>query len=174
MRWVIVSSRLVNDGLVAIPTATLRELRTQATAAYAVEDETYGTLTLYRLPARGSPLTRSINTVADPNAWRVTTTAQQTASLGKTPVTVNTATITRPAHYRSVWWFYVVDGQATASKLEAKLLQARAALHGGAHVGAFVALSSEADDAAAQTDSLARFLEALRPPPGAHASHVGG
>ena len=129
---------------------------------------------LYRLPARGSPLTRSINTVADPNAWRVTATAQQAASLGKTLVTVNTATIARPAHYRSVWWFYVVDGQVTASKLEAKLLQARAALHGGAHVGAFVALSIEADDAAAQTDSLARFLEALRPPPGAHASHVGG
>src|SRR5207253_3223349 len=114
---------------------------------------------LYRLPARGSPLTRSINTVADPNAWRITATAQQAASLGKTPVTVNTATITRPAHYRSVWWFYVVDGQATASKLEAKFLQARAALHGGAHVGAFVALSIEADDPAAPTDSLARFLE---------------
>jgi hypothetical protein len=53
VRWVIVSSRLVNDGLVAIPAATLRELHTEATAAYAVDDETYGTLTLYRLPAAG-------------------------------------------------------------------------------------------------------------------------
>jgi exosortase A len=129
---------------------------------------------LYRLPARGSPLTRTVNAVADPNAWRVTATAQLTASLGRTPLAVNTATIVRQAHHRLVWWFYVVDGRATASTLEAKLLQARAALLGGAHVGAFVALSTEADDGGPQNASLARFLEALRPMPDTHASRVGG
>ena len=128
---------------------------------------------LYRLPARGSPLTRTVNAVADPNAWRVAASGQTTASIGGTPVAVHTATIVQQAHYRLVWWFYVVDGRATASTIEAKLLQARAALLGGAHVGAYIAISTEVDDVAPQNASLAPFLEALRPLPGTHASRVG-
>ena len=117
---------------------------------------------LYRLPARGSPLTRTVN-VADPNAWRITATGRKAASLGRTPLAVNTATISRQAHHRLVWWFYLVDGRATGSTLEARLLQARAALLGGAHVGAFVALSTEVGDGDPQNKALARFLDALVP-----------
>jgi exosortase A len=127
-------------------------------------------LALYRLPARGSPLTRTVNAVADPDAWHVTATGRMTASLGHTPVAVNTAAIVQRAHHRLVWWFYVVDGRATASTLEAKLLQARAALLGGAHVGAYIAISTEGDDVAPQNASLARFLEALGPLPAIRAA----
>jgi EpsI family protein len=124
---------------------------------------------LYRLPARGSPLTRTVNTVADPNAWRVAATGRITASLGGTTVAVNTATLVRQARYRLVWWFYVIDGRATASTLEAKLLQARAALLGGAHVGAYIAISTEVEDPAPDNPTLARFLKAMGPLPGARA-----
>jgi hypothetical protein len=50
VRWVIVSSRLVDDGLVDIPPATLRALRARGEARYTVTGDTYGSLTLYRLP----------------------------------------------------------------------------------------------------------------------------
>jgi exosortase A len=129
---------------------------------------------LYRLPARGNPLTRTVNAIADPDAWHVTATGKMMASLERTPVEVNAATIAqKQAHHRLVWWFYLVDDRATASTLEAKLLQARAALLGGTHIGAFVALSTEVDDADPQNASLARFLKALRPPPSAQASRAG-
>ncbi len=128
---------------------------------------------LYRLPARGSPLTRTVNTVADPNAWRIAATGRMAASLGGTPLAVNTATIARQAHRRLVWWFYLIDGRATASALEAKLLQARAALLGGAHVGAFVALSTEVDDVDPQNASLARFLDCTAPDVRDHRKTIG-
>lgn len=127
----------------------------------------------YRLPARGSPLTRTVNVVADPQTWRVTATGRVTASLGGETVFVNSATIVRQGHYRLVWWFYVIDGRATASTLEAKLLQARAALFGRAHVGAYIALSTEVDDTAPDNPSLGRFLTALRRLPGANTSRDG-
>ncbi len=127
----------------------------------------------YRLPARGSPLTRTVNAVADPQIWRVTATGRVAASLGGKTVAVNSATIVRQGHHRLVWWFYVIDGRTTASTLEAKLLQARAAFSGGAHVGAYIAISTEVDDVAPQNASLARFLEALRLLPGAQATRVG-
>ncbi|HEY0389487.1 MAG TPA: phospholipid carrier-dependent glycosyltransferase [Gaiellales bacterium] len=50
VRWVIVSSRLVDDGLVNIPPATLHALRARGHVRYTVDDDTYGTLTLYRVP----------------------------------------------------------------------------------------------------------------------------
>ncbi len=128
---------------------------------------------LYRLPARGSPLTRTINAVADPNAWRVTATGRITASLGGTPVTVNTATIVRQAHQRVVWWFYVVDGRATASTLEAKLLAARAGLLGVAHAGAYIAISTEVDDTAPENPTLARFFKTMGPLPASRAAAPG-
>ena len=169
------------DGAWVREPAAAADWRPVVTGASRESTETYrdgdATVTefvaLYRLPARGSPLTRTVNTIADPKAWRVTATGRITASLGGTPVAVNTATIVRQAHSRLVWWFYVVDGRATASTLEAKLLQARAALLGGAHVGAYIAISTEIDDVAPQNASLARFLEALRPLPGAGPATVG-
>ena len=124
-------------------------------------------IALYPLPARGSPLTRTANTIADPNVWRVTATGRVTASLGGTPAVINKATIARQGASRLVWWFYVVDGRTTASTLEAKLLQARAAFSGGAHVGAFVAISTEADRVTPESTSLANFLKALGPLPAA-------
>jgi exosortase A len=120
---------------------------------------------LYRLPARGNPLTRTVNTVADPKAWHVTATGRVTASLGGATLAVNSATIVRQGHDRLVWWFYVVDGRATASTLEAKLLQARAAFSGGTHVGAYIALSTETDGPAPDNPTLTRFLKALGPLP---------
>lgn len=117
----------------------------------------------YRLPARSSPLTRTVNAVADPDTWRVTPTGRVTASLGGRTVAVNSAAIVRQGHHRLVWWFYVIDGRTTASMLEAKLLQARTAFTNGANVGAYIAISTEVDDVAPQNASLARFLKALPP-----------
>lgn len=138
---------------------------TETTATYRDGHDTVTEFAaLYRLPAPGSPLTRTVNAVADPKVWRVVKTGQVIEPLGGATVAINTATIARLEQYRLVWWFYVVDGQPTASTVQAKLLQARAALSGGAHVGAFVALSTEADNFASDNPTLARFLKALGPP----------
>jgi exosortase A len=117
---------------------------------------------LYRLPERGSPLTRTTRSVSKPEPWRLVDTNHATVSLGGGKVAVNTAKIMREGHQRLVWWFYVVDGQATASALDARFLQARAALRGGAHLGTLVALSTASDDIALAADTvLTLFLNAL-------------
>lgn len=125
---------------------------------------------LYQLPARGSPLTRTVNAIADPKDWRVAEIGHTAAAFGGATREVNTVALVRASRHRVVWWFYVVDGQATASTLEAKLWQARAALQGGAHVGALVAVSTEGDaasDPAASKAILTDFLAGLGPLPGA-------
>ena len=148
----------------------IRGANRESTATYRDGNATVTEfVALYRLPARGSPLTRTVNTVADPKSWRVTATGRVAASLSGTTLAVNSATIARQAHSRLVWWFYVIDGKATASTLEAKLLQARAALSGGTHVGAYIALSTDADGITPGHSTLARFLKAMGPLPGTHA-----
>jgi hypothetical protein len=64
----------------------------------------------------------------------------------------------RDSQHRLVWWFYLVDGHATGSIFEAKLLQARTALLGGSHFGALVAISADTDEFRPATGVLARFL----------------
>jgi exosortase A len=114
---------------------------------------------LYRLPARGSPLTRTMNAIAEPEPWRLVETGRATVPLGGSTVAVNTAKVVREGRERLVWWFYVVDGRATGSTLEAKLLQARAALLEGVHTGALILLSSDADESA----GLSAFVQAILP-----------
>lgn len=116
---------------------------------------------LYRLPALNSSLTRTVNRVADPKVWQTVATGRAMASFAGRRIAVNTATIASHGHERLVWWFYVVDGHATGSRFEAKLLQARTALFAGAHVGAYVALSTETHNPASKTHTLARFAQAL-------------
>jgi len=119
-------------------------------------------IALYPLPARASPFTSTFNSVADPEMWHVRETGRITLSRAASPPLVaNTTIIEQQSHRRLVWWFYVVDDQMTASTLEAKLLQALVSLRGGGHVGAFMAISTEAEDTQVASAALTRFLEEM-------------
>jgi exosortase A len=111
---------------------------------------------------RGKPLTRMLTAIADPEIWRVVETGRAMANVGGDLVAINTALLTQQGQLRSVWWFYVIDGQVIASTLEAKLLHARAAFIGGEHRETFVAVSAEAHGPAAENPTLVRFLESFR------------
>jgi exosortase A len=118
----------------------------------------------YPVPERGNPLTRTVTSVVHPEPWRLVETRRVYASVGGNPILVNTAKITRDGRQRLVWWFYVVDGQATGSVLEAKLLQAAASLHGERRLGALVALSTEISDTVEPSmAALSSFVEKLTP-----------
>ena len=78
-------------------------------------------------------------------------------------VAVNTAMLSRQGFSRSVWWFYVIDGQVTASSLEARLLHARAALFSGQHIETFVAISAAAINLTQDNSTLRSFLKSFRP-----------
>jgi exosortase A len=119
---------------------------------------------LYPVPERGNPLTRTAPEVVRPEQWRLVESGRLPASVGGNTILVNTAKIARDGKQRLVWWFYVIDGRATASVLEAKLLQAAASLHGERRLGALVALSTEIRDAIEPgTATLAAFAETLAP-----------
>ena len=115
----------------------------------------------YRIPMRGSPLTRAANGIANPQVWHIVETGRTTVRLGDNTATVNIATLQRERLFRSVWWFYMVDGHVTASPLEAKLLQLRAAFLPGEHLGKFIAVSSVADSSTANDAPLTNFLGSL-------------
>jgi exosortase A len=146
-----------------LPTADRAE-RTMV-ASYRNGPETVTELVaFYPVPERGNPLTRTVTSVVQPEPWRLVETRRVPASVGGTPVLVNAAKITRDGRQRLVWWFYVVDGRATGSVLEAKLLQAAAALHGERRLGALVALSTEISDTIEPgMATLAGFVEKLAP-----------
>jgi EpsI family protein len=103
-----------------------------------------------------------VNNIANPQIWRIADTGKLPVSVAGRPLTINTMALVGRSRQRIVWWWYVVEGRPTASTLEAKLLQARAALRGGAYVGALVALSTETDDPILAADpSLVRFVAAM-------------
>ena len=121
---------------------------------------------VYPVPARGTPLTRSENSLIDPDPWRIESVGKADALLGGARVTVNTTNVAHGARHRLIWWFYLVDGKATNQKFSAKLLQARAALQPGARVGILVAISTErADGSAPDERAFGRFLSSLAPLP---------
>jgi exosortase A len=116
----------------------------------------------YLLPARGSPLTRAMNAMREVDSRHTIATRLASVAVGKELVAVNSATVALHGRYRLIWWLYLIDGQATASTLTARLLQFRAALSGGAHVGTLVAIATETDDPDAASAILARFAKSLR------------
>lgn len=119
---------------------------------------------LYPVPERGNPLTRTVAHVVQPEPWRLVETGRVRTSVGGHTVVLNTAKIARDGRQRLVWWFYIIDGRPTGSVLEAKLLQAKAALHGERRLGAFVALSTEIPDTIESgAATLAAFAEKLAP-----------
>jgi EpsI family protein len=122
---------------------------------------------LYRLPERGSPLTRAGAGVVRPEPWRLVETGRAAASFGGSSVVVNTAKIAREGQQRQVWWFYVIDGQPTGSVVEAKFRQAIAGLRGGPHLGALIAIATDVADDRPDAPILPSFLEAVHPTPGA-------
>lgn len=131
-------------------------------------------IALYSLPTRGSPFTSTLNSVADPETWHLgDTTATTVPRSSAAPLVVSATIIERQSSSRLVWWFYAIDDQMTTSVLEAKLLQARAALLGGHHVGAFVAISTEADDIGAANSVLTHFVEAMAPWRDLHRAYIG-
>lgn len=117
---------------------------------------------VYPLPARRTLLTRSENSLTDADNWRTESVGKTDALLGDGRVVVNSTHIARGARHRLIWWFYLVDGKATDRKLSAKLLQARAALTPGEHVGMLVAISTESTDGARPDETaLNSFLSSL-------------
>ena len=116
----------------------------------------------YPISAR-KPLTRMVKSIADREVWDVVDTGSTLIPVGRKSIAVNTVTLRRQHQLRSVWWFYVIDGRATANALQAKLLRARALFSGGEHVAEFIAISSAAEGGAASNPILARFLTALQP-----------
>ena len=132
----------------------------ESLAAYRSDDATVNTfIALFSLPSRGSPFTKAINALAEPQPWRLTHRSQIAVPVDGKPVIVNADVMTLGSHRRVIWWFYIVDDQMTPSTLVAKLLQARSAFIGGSHVGAFVAISTEGDDLSHAGATLTRFLK---------------
>jgi exosortase A len=117
----------------------------------------------YRSGARGKPISRMFSAIADPKIWQLVDTGRVLVSIEGQTVAVNTAMLNRQGVSRSVWWFYVIDGQVTASSLEARILHARAGLFRGQHVEAFVAISAAATNSAQDNSTLRRFLSSFRP-----------
>jgi exosortase A len=120
-------------------------------------------LAVYPLPRRGSPLTRGGNSVAAPNGWQIEGTDRAEVSIEGRRVTVNSVRISQDGRHRLVWWFYNVDGAVTGSTLMTRLLEARVAFQRGAHSGAVIAISTEANDLAVARNVLGRFLSAVGP-----------
>lgn len=122
-------------------------------------------IAFYPVPARGNPLTRTAKDVVEPEPWRLVANGRLPVSLGGRSIAVNTAKIARDGdQQRLVWWFYVIDGRPTGSILEAKLLQAAAALRTERQRGALVALSIPiTDDAEPGAAALRAFVEKLAP-----------
>lgn len=120
----------------------------------------------YRVPERGSLLARAAGSVIAPDGWRIVSTGQSTATMGGTTAPMNTAIIARGGTRRLVWWAYRVDGQTTTSGLEARFLQAGAALRPGRHIAALIAVSTETDNELPNNSILTDFLKVLPPPAG--------
>ena len=78
-----------------------------------------------------------------PDTWRLVETGRSTASFDGSSTVVNTATIARGGTQRYVWWFYVVDGHPAGGVVETKFWQIVAALPGGRHYGALVAIATD-------------------------------
>src|SRR5207248_4365801 len=115
----------------------------------------------YRLGLHDRPISRMLSAIADPEIWQVADTGRVFVPIEDQAVAVNTAMLRRQGFSRSVWWFYVIDGQVTASSLEARLLHARAALLSGQHVETFVAISAAAINLSPDDSTLRTFLKSF-------------
>jgi exosortase A len=118
----------------------------------------------YPTPARGSLLTRTVDSVVAPHGWHTVATGRTTAAMGAMTAAMNTAITARDGKQRLIWWTYLVDGRATPSGLEARFLQARAALGDGRHSGALIAVSTEVDGFVMDNPTIAGFLKAVSLP----------
>lgn len=116
---------------------------------------------LFPLPTRGSPFTKAANELAAPKPWRFTSRDQVTVAVHGQEIKVNADVMSWSSRRRVVWWFYVADDQLTSSTLVAKLLQVQTALGRGHHLGVFVAVTTQYEDAAQAEAALTRFLEAI-------------
>jgi exosortase A len=129
---------------------------------------------LFRLPKRGSVLTRAGTDAILPEPWRLVETGRSTASFEGSSVVVNTATIARGGTQRYVWWFYVVDGHPTGRVIETKFWQIVAALPGGPHYGALIAIATDRANGEPPDETVLRsFLNAVHKEPGTAALPPG-
>jgi len=123
---------------------------------------------LFRLPKRGSPLTRAGADIIQPEPWRLVETGRSTASFEGGSTTMNTATIARGGTQRHVWWFYVVDGHPAGRAIEAKFWQVVAALHGRPYDGVLIAIATDRASSDPPDETVLRgFLKAVHNEPGA-------
>src|SRR5262249_55440764 len=121
-------------------------------------------IALYRLHATGNRLTTTENRLSDDDRWRLAEYGRAELSLTGDRIRVNSAELVNGRHRRLVWSFYVLDGKIVAGLLEAKLLQARAVLFGGAPLAGFIAVSASMDDLKDPAEGqLTRFLSATQP-----------
>ena len=117
----------------------------------------------YRVGLRDKPISRMLSAIADPEIWHVADTGPVLVPIDDQTVAVNTAILRRQGFSRSVWWFYVIDGQVTGSGVEARLLHARAALFSGQHAETFVGISAAASDLPPDNSTLRVLLKSFHP-----------
>ena len=117
----------------------------------------------YRVGVHDKPISRMLSAIADPEIWQIADTGRVLVPIEGQTVAVNTALLRRQGFSRSVWWFYVIDGQVTGSGLEARLLHARAALLSGRHAETFVGISAAASDLPSDNSALRAFLKSFHP-----------
>jgi len=119
---------------------------------------------LYDTHGRHNNLVRSQNRVVDDDVWVRSVFSAQDVAIGGRTVRVAAAELHSGDQTRLLWYFYVVDGEITASPAEAKLRQARSILEGRSSVGAFIAVATSKQPGVPAAENLARFLGAMQSP----------
>ena len=119
---------------------------------------------LYPYQGRESNLIRSENRISDADVWPVVSRRAAFAHIAGKQIAVNSAIIANGAKRQLVWWFYTLDGTATASLGQVKVHQARAYFRRDACPSALIAAASDASDPEAAVRALDAFFTAMEDP----------
>lgn len=99
-------------------------------------------------------LPRSLIGLADEDNWRRAGSGSATIDIGGQPVKVATERLSGRGRERVVWALYWVNGQFTASLLQAKFEQLKGELLGGRRDAAVIVMTTEAQPSAQQAEQL--------------------
>jgi exosortase A len=121
-------------------------------------------IALYPYGGRESNLIRSENRISNSDVWPVVSRKTTLAHIAGKKIAVNSAIIASGAKRQLVWWFYALDGTATASLANVKLHQARAYFRRDACPSALIAAASDASNPEAATQALDAFFGAMENP----------
>ena len=118
----------------------------------------------YRHQGGGREMIGGENRLVDRSAWRRIGGGQAAGSIDGRPVAFADYRVRSGGQTLRLWQVYWIDGQFTASRLQAKLLSAQTRLGFGDARGAAVVLAvEETADAADGDEALRQFLETFSP-----------